>query len=66
VREDEFLRAMMRAVATSPSPAFSLPDQIQTRPDGVIAISSQRIVHAVSGGRIIRGRLPDSESAASA
>jgi uncharacterized protein (UPF0276 family) len=58
VREEEFLAAMMRALATSPRPAFALPMQIERRSDGVVAISRQRMVHAVSGGRIIRGRLP--------
>jgi uncharacterized protein (UPF0276 family) len=58
VLEEEFLSAMMRAIATSPNPAFELPEQIKARPDGVVALSRQGMVHAVSRGRIIRGRLP--------
>jgi hypothetical protein len=58
VLEEEFLAAMMRAFATSPRPAFELPNQLKRGPNGVMAISCQRIVHAVSEGRIIRGRLP--------
>jgi len=62
VLEEEFLAAMMRAIATSPAPAFELPQQVKRRHDGVVAVSSQRMVHAVSDGRIIRGRLPAEES----
>jgi len=58
VLEEEFLSTMMRVLATSPRPAFTIPSAIKQSPRGLIAISSQRVVHALSQGRIIRGRLP--------
>lgn len=62
VLEEEFLAAMMRAIATSPRPAFGIPKPVKQGPNGVVAVSSQRIVHAVSNGRIIRGQLPAEKS----
>lgn len=58
VLEEEFLSAMMRALATSPEPAFSIPASIKRSRNDYIAVSSKGIVHAISKGRIIRGRLP--------
>lgn len=57
VLEEEFLSAMMRALATSPEPAFSIPSTIKRTQKDFIAVSSNGIVHAISKGRIIRGRL---------
>jgi len=62
VLEEEFLAAMMRALATSTEPAFQVPHQVKPRHNGVMAISRQRMVHAVADGRIIRGRLPEEGS----
>jgi uncharacterized protein (UPF0276 family) len=58
VLEEEFLSTMMRVLGTSPRPAFAIPSAIKKDSNGLIAISSQRVVHALSQGRIIRGRLP--------
>ena len=60
VREDEFLAAMMKALAMSPSPAFALPACIRRAPGGYFALGTRGprpMLYGAVEGRFVKGEL---------
>ncbi|MFO0600983.1 MAG: DUF692 family protein [Myxococcaceae bacterium] len=57
VREDEFLGAVVRALAVAPRASFSLPAEVRRTAAGFVAVTSGMVLHAAVGGRYVRGRV---------
>lgn len=57
-REDEYLGALVRAIALSPTPAFRIPHVIRSAPSGFYAMTTLGtvpVLHAFVSGRYLRG-----------
>jgi hypothetical protein len=57
VREDEFLGALVRALAVAPRADFHLPAQLRRTELGCVAVSERLTLHAAVGGQYVRGPL---------
>src|SRR5207245_10913930 len=57
VREDEFLGAIVRALAVTPRARFLRPVAVKPAPGGCFAVSRKRVLHAALDGRYLRGEV---------
>jgi hypothetical protein len=55
VREDEFLGAIVRALAVTPRAAFVWPAEVRSAPGGCFAVTRAGVLHAALDGRYVRG-----------
>ncbi|MFT3839190.1 MAG: DUF692 family protein [Myxococcaceae bacterium] len=53
--EDEFLSAVVRAIAVAPRARFRWPDQLHRTATGCVALTKDLILHAVVDGQYLRG-----------
>jgi hypothetical protein len=55
VREEEFLGAIVRALAVTPRARFIWPATIRRAPGGCFALTGELVLHAAIDGRYLRG-----------
>jgi hypothetical protein len=55
VREDEFLGAVMRGLAVTPTARFVWPLAVRRAPGGCYALTKNLVLHAALDGRYLRG-----------
>lgn len=55
VREEEFLGAIVRALAVTPKASFVWPSALRRAPGGCFAITRDLVLHAAIDGRYLRG-----------
>jgi hypothetical protein len=53
--EDEFLSAVVRALAVAPRASFRWPDQLRRTAHGCVALTRDFVLHAAVNGRYVRG-----------
>jgi hypothetical protein len=55
VREEEFLGAVVRGLAITPSAGFVWPKAVRRAPGGCFAVTGSLVLHAALDGRYLRG-----------
>jgi hypothetical protein len=59
IAEDEFLGAVVRALAVTPAARFEWPKELRRAPGGCCAVSSLRYLHAAVDGAYLHGPVTD-------